>query len=202
MLPGLPAGQAIDNVAHIIQVALTPVFLLSGIGTLLNVFNTRLSRVSDHRDHAYDLLHGEGDAAASARLGAQLRRLQLRTVFLDASVVFGAVGAAFTCGAALALFLGDLRGADAGTWLFLLFGVALGCTVAALLAFLIDSVLAWHPSRRAAGVPQEVLSVERMPPLGQEFYCAGHPTRSEFLSSLKCLSALLFATRLVSAGGR
>ena len=32
-------GSALDNIAHIIQVALTPVFLLSGIATLLNVFS-------------------------------------------------------------------------------------------------------------------------------------------------------------------
>ena len=31
-------GSALDTIAHIIQVALTPVFLLSGIATLLNVF--------------------------------------------------------------------------------------------------------------------------------------------------------------------
>jgi hypothetical protein len=38
IFPNLP----LDTVAHIIQVALTPVFLLSGIATLLNVFSTRL----------------------------------------------------------------------------------------------------------------------------------------------------------------
>ncbi len=40
-IPGLQAADAVEGVAHIIQVALTPVFLLSGIGTLLNLFNTR-----------------------------------------------------------------------------------------------------------------------------------------------------------------
>jgi hypothetical protein len=40
-------GSALDTIAHIIQVALTPVFLLSGIATLLNVFATRLARVGD-----------------------------------------------------------------------------------------------------------------------------------------------------------
>ena len=41
---------SLDSVAHIIQVALTPVFLLSAIGTLLNVFATRLARVADRVD--------------------------------------------------------------------------------------------------------------------------------------------------------
>jgi len=42
----------LESVAHIIQVALTPVFLPSGVGTLLNVFATRLARVTDHMEHA------------------------------------------------------------------------------------------------------------------------------------------------------
>jgi hypothetical protein len=40
----------LDLVAHVIQVALTPIFLLSGIATLLNVFSTRLARVADRVD--------------------------------------------------------------------------------------------------------------------------------------------------------
>jgi hypothetical protein len=31
-------GSALDTIAHVIQAALTPVFLLTGIATLLNVF--------------------------------------------------------------------------------------------------------------------------------------------------------------------
>ena len=41
---------SLDNVTHVIQVALTPIFLLSGIAALLNVFSTRLGRVADRVD--------------------------------------------------------------------------------------------------------------------------------------------------------
>jgi hypothetical protein len=44
----LVANASIDSTAHIVQVALTPIFLLTGAGTLRNVFNARLARVSDH----------------------------------------------------------------------------------------------------------------------------------------------------------
>jgi hypothetical protein len=140
-------------VAHVIQVALTPVFLLSGIGTLLNVFNTRLSRVSDHREHANDLLRGASDESEQAWLRTHLRRLRHRTLVLDASVLFGAVGAVATCGAAFTLFLGDIRASAIADWLFVLFGLALACTVCALLAFLIDSLLAWHGLHRDGPLP-------------------------------------------------
>lgn len=149
----LDAGDAIDSVAHIIQVALTPAFLLSGIGTLLNVFNMRLTRVSDHREHTTELLRNSNDAAEKARLRAHLARLGHRTLVLDASVVLGAVGGAATCAAAFVLFLGSLRSTVVASWLFGLFGVALGCASGALLAFVADTLLAWHGLRREGPLP-------------------------------------------------
>ena len=89
-MPGAAIGEAVDSVAHIIQVALTPVFLLSGIGALLNVFNTRLSRVSDHREHVEDLLRGDPDGTDQSWLRPHLARLYRRTLVLDASIVLTA----------------------------------------------------------------------------------------------------------------
>jgi hypothetical protein len=152
-LPGIDPADAVDGVAHIVQVALTPVFLLSGIGTLLNVFNTRLSRVSDHREHATELLASSAEPDEQQRLRVHLARLGYRTTVLDASVLLGAVGAAATCGAAFVLFLGSLRNDAIQSWLFALFGLALGCTFGALLAFLADGVLAWHGLHREGPLP-------------------------------------------------
>ena len=44
----------LDTIARIIQTALTPVFLLSGIAALLNVFSTRLGRLADQVDALSD----------------------------------------------------------------------------------------------------------------------------------------------------
>jgi ABC-type nickel/cobalt efflux system permease component RcnA len=153
-ISGADLGDAVDSVAHIVQVALTPVFLLSGIGTLLNLFNTRLSRVSDQREHVDELLHSDPDEAEGARMHAHLRRLQRRTTMLDASIILGGIGGASTCGAAFVLFLGSLRNTVIATWLFILLGLALGCTAFALVAFLADSVLAWHGLHREGSLPR------------------------------------------------
>jgi hypothetical protein len=153
-IPGLSPAEAVDSAAHIIQDALTPVFLLSGIGTLLNVFNTRLSRVVDRTDHATDLLKHEDDAAQQLVLNAHLRRLVQRRAVLDSSVLLAAFGGAATCGAAFVLFLGGLRDTSVASWLFWLFGIALGCTVCALIAFVADGLLAWHGLRREGAMPQ------------------------------------------------
>jgi hypothetical protein len=152
-MPGVESAGGIDAVAHIIQVALTPVFLLSGIGTLLNMFNTRLSRVSDHTEHLTELLETEADHHKTRHLRTHLRRLSRRRLALDASILFGALGGAATCAAAFVLFLGGLRDTMIANWLVALFGGALGCTVLALLTFLLDSIMAWHGLKMDGPMP-------------------------------------------------
>ncbi len=51
MLEGLSDNPPTpDLVAHIIQVSLSPIFLLTALGTLLSVFSLRLARVADKVD--------------------------------------------------------------------------------------------------------------------------------------------------------
>ncbi len=153
MLPSDAAG-GVDSIAHLVQVALTPVFLLSGIGTLLGMFNLRQNRVADHVEHLTELADAEQDQAKLGLLLAHLIRLRRRRSALDAAVVLGAVGGACTCGAALVLFFGGLRDAEVAVWLYLLFGGALACTVGSLVAFMADSVLAWHGLQREGPMPR------------------------------------------------
>jgi hypothetical protein len=151
-LAGDPGSMA--DIAHIIQTALTPVFLLSGIGALLNVFNQRLGRVSDHVAHLTELLAANQDEADGVTLVRHLKRLSHRRVALDASVVLGALAGASTCGAAFALFLVTLRDSSGGTLLLWLFGGSLGCTIAALMAFVVDTILGLHGIWRDGPMPR------------------------------------------------
>ena len=52
--------DTVESVAHVIQVALTPVFLLSGIASLLGVLSARLARVADRVDALAEQLEGDG----------------------------------------------------------------------------------------------------------------------------------------------
>ncbi len=153
-IPFMVPAQSVDDVARIIQTALTPVFMLSGIGTLLNLFNTRLARVSDHLRHVFDLLSDESAAASAITLGRHLARLHRRMLMLDIAILFGATGGAATCCAALVLFFGSLRESGVSAGLVILFGTALVCTVCALAAFLADSIFAWHGIRIEGPLPQ------------------------------------------------
>jgi len=131
----------LESTAHVVQVALSPVFLLSGIATLLNVFGARLARVADQADHVSGLLAGAADAER-IRLGRHLDRLHQRSLALDAAVVLAALGGVATCGAVLTLFVGALRDATVATLLFGLFGAAILCTLCALVAFGFEMLLA------------------------------------------------------------
>ena len=146
---GSGSPPSFDRTVHVIQVALTPVFLLSGLATLLNVFSTRLARVADQVDR----LRAEtesGDPAKAAHLAARLLYLQRRSHTLDAAVILGAVGGVMTCAATLVLFLGALRSAAVDGVLFTLFGGAVVCAMGALGAFLAEMLMASRGLRAEA----------------------------------------------------
>ncbi len=147
-------GVPLEGVAHVIQVALTPVFLLSGVGTLLNVFATRLARVTDHMEHAEELLRAEPTGPDAATLRSHLHRLRRRTLALDIAVALGAVGGGATAAATFTLFVGALRDSAVAWMLFLLFGAAVACTIGALTAFLAETALSWHGLRDEGPLPR------------------------------------------------
>jgi hypothetical protein len=147
-------GSALDTVAHIIQVALTPVFLLSGIATLLNVFSARLARVADRVDSLSTAVEGADPGEAEA-LSVQLTHLHRRSLVLDVAVVLGAVAGAATCAAVLALFVGALRDAAVATMLFTFFGLAVACTLGAIAAFTAEMMMA------SIGIRTEVAQGQR-----------------------------------------
>ena len=142
-------GSALDTIAHIIQVALTPVFLLSGIATLLNVFATRLARVGDKVEAVTKAFEGADDAEKTA-LHAQLKTLHRRSVALDFAVILGAVAGAATCGAVLTMFVGALSEQTMASVLFGLFGLAVICALCAIVAFTVEMLLA------GTGIREEV----------------------------------------------
>ena len=77
-----------------------------------------------------------------------LELLRWRSRALDCAVVLAALAGGSTCGAALALFLGAVRGSAGASLLFWLFGGAIVLTVAALAFFVIGMLLAARGVRR------------------------------------------------------
>jgi hypothetical protein len=146
----MPEVGAPDDVAHIIQVALTPVFLLTGVSGLLNVFNARLTRMASRADSVAELLRNSTDKSERARLENQFAQLARRVFVLQLAIALGALGGAATGGATFTLFIGGLRDAVVASTLFILFGCAVICIILALAAFLTETFLAWRELVHAA----------------------------------------------------
>jgi hypothetical protein len=133
------------DATHLIQVALTPVFLLSGIGALLNVFAGRLARVADQLSALNAAIRSGG---ASAEQNEQLGLLRRRSLILDVAVVLATGGAATTCLAIMTLFLFALSNKAIASVLLLFFGLAVLCTLGSVVAFGVEMVLSNRAIRR------------------------------------------------------
>jgi hypothetical protein len=139
-------SDKVETVAHVIQIALTPVFLFSGVATLLSVLSARLGRVADRVDIVSEKL----DRAAPQerqRIEQRLANLGSRSVVLDAAVIMAALAGMSTLIAAGTLFIDGLRD-RAGATLFVAFGAALLLTIGALAGFLYEMMLASGGIRR------------------------------------------------------
>jgi hypothetical protein len=143
----------IDTVAHVIQVALTPVFLLTGVSSLLGVLATRLARVADRVDALLEKLD-DATPRERQRFEIRLAYLERRSKILDLAVILATLGGVLTSAAALLLFVDVLRD-NAGVSLFVAFGLALIMTIGALVCFLIEMLLASRGVRREAAVSSE-----------------------------------------------
>lgn len=132
---------SLDDTTHIIQTALTPVFLLAGIANLLAVFANRLARIADRVDGIAAEL-SEADADGTDHLLEQFHYLRRRSRVLDVAVVLGAIAGASTCGAALILFIGALHNKEGTIWMLAIFGLAIVATIGALIAFLTEVLMA------------------------------------------------------------
>jgi hypothetical protein len=129
----------LDAAVHLIQVALTPVFLLSGIAALLNVFAGRLARVADRLDALRGdetQPHQPTDATRD-----EIAWLHTRSIVLDTAVVLGTAGAAATCMAILTLFLLALSNKAIAGILLTFFGLAIVCTLGSVTVFGLEMLI-------------------------------------------------------------
>jgi hypothetical protein len=133
------AGSAITDSAHLIQLALTPVFLLTAIAGFLNVFTGRLARVAD-RVNGITRARDEGKPTPTG-LSSNLLSLRRRTLALQAAVLLVGGSGAFTCAATFTIFVGAL-GADLSALLFVEFGLALLCLLGGLGCFVAEMLIA------------------------------------------------------------
>jgi CBS domain containing-hemolysin-like protein len=73
------------DIAHLIQVALTPIFLMTAVGVTLNVLTNRLARIVDRARNLENSLN-RPESVAPADAHRQLGVLARRSVYINAAI--------------------------------------------------------------------------------------------------------------------
>ncbi len=130
-------SQSVD-VAHLIQVALTPIFLISGVGVILNVLTSRLARIVDRARKIEDDLRSQDALLPAAELHEQLRVLALRARHMNRAITLITVSALLIAMVVTSLFLNAFLQLDLAQFIAFIFICTMLALAAALLEFLIE----------------------------------------------------------------
>src|SRR5215831_13488872 len=139
-----PSPQLTD-IADAIRLAVTPIFLLAGVGITVNILIARLGRVVDRAR----ILEGQSHQAADAcpALEAELRVLSHRARLIYRAIALSIACALSLCLTVTTLFVGSLLRLQLSTVIVLLFATAMLSLIGALLTFFREILLATHHLR-------------------------------------------------------
>jgi hypothetical protein len=135
------------DIAHLIQVALTPIFLISAVGVTLNVLTSRLARIVDRARTLEDRLVLERQAPRARERHLQLAVLERRAGYINAAITFIILSALFIALVVVMLFVNAFLRWDLSGFIACLFILSMLALAAALLAFLIEVRIATNSLR-------------------------------------------------------
>jgi hypothetical protein len=141
----LPVPATAD-IAHAIQLAVAPVFLLTGIAGLLGVMTNRLARIID-RGRWFEQRWSELDASARQRYELELSQLERRRKLASRAIHGCTAAALLICLVIATLFVEGLFGLALRGLAAVLFIAAMAGLIAGLSLFLREVHLATYAVR-------------------------------------------------------
>jgi hypothetical protein len=130
-------GIEVVDIAHAIDLAVAPVFLISGIGVLLGVLTSRLARIVDRARRIEDGLQAM-PAAASDEVRGQLRVAARRARLINVAITLSTVAALLVALVVAVLFSSTFVPLNLAGPIAVLFVLAMAALVGALLSFLLE----------------------------------------------------------------
>ncbi len=137
IMPPMGFSPYVSTVAATIQTAIAPVFLLAGIGAILNVLTGRMSRIVD-RVRKLEELHPRSSGPEHDRHVWELRILDKRISVINAALVLCVMSAVAVCLVVALLFVARIVNLQIGTSVAVLFILAMLMLTAGLILFLIE----------------------------------------------------------------
>ena len=134
-------------ISQIMQSAVTPVFLLAGIGALLNVMTGRLGRIIDRLRYLQSILEkihpDDKDIILLNR-----KRLIFRTRFINTSIFFCTLSGLIVCIVIGALFVGGIYQIALDGFISIAFILCMLCLILSLIFLIYEILFATRTSRK------------------------------------------------------
>jgi hypothetical protein len=140
------SAAAITTIAHQIQLAVAPVFLLAGIAGMINVLAHRLARVVD-RSRQLESEPPDAHEPVHSLYLAEMRILDARMQVVNWALSCFTAGALFVCVVVAILFVAGLSNFAFGKPIALLFILAMVLLIVGLVLFLYEVRLATRALR-------------------------------------------------------
>jgi hypothetical protein len=142
-MPDMLIDSDISGIAHVIQLAIAPVFLLTGIAALLGVMTNRLARVIDRARGLEDKLD-RLDPATLARAQEDLAVFVRRARLASWAINFCTAAALLICADIATLFIDAFVGTQLRWLVGALFILTMIALIGGLISFLREVYLATH----------------------------------------------------------
>ena len=124
------------DIAHLIQTAIAPVFLLTGVASTLGVLTNRLSRIVDRARVLEDRLAGH--PGEGPQLHGELAVLARRARYIYGAISLSTISALLVALVVVTLFTNAFLASELSVLIALLFVGAMVCLSAAYVVFLIE----------------------------------------------------------------
>jgi len=130
-------STSLTELIPVLQIAIAPVILISGVGLLLLTLTNRFGRAVDRTRQIHRELR-EAVAADRPRLANQVEVIYRRARLIQLSIIMGALSALFAAMLILALFFTALMKWESAVVISLIFIFCLVSLVVSLITFIMD----------------------------------------------------------------
>jgi hypothetical protein len=131
----MPLNLALGDVSHVIQLAIAPVFLLTAVGTLINVLVNRLGRSVDRRRVLTACL-GDLDGGMAENARGELAFVAQRVRLIYGAILLAVLCALLICVLIAIAFVDALVSTDLSQAVAILFIMAMLALIGSLVLFL------------------------------------------------------------------
>jgi Cu/Ag efflux pump CusA len=129
--------QSIAGLVPVLQTAIGPVILISGVGLLLLLMTNRLGRIID-RARSLAAARANAPVEARAPIEAQLRILWRRSRLIQAAIALAATSDLAAALLVITLFFTALLQVETAGLVVALFSLCLACLIGSLVVFIRD----------------------------------------------------------------